>query len=148
MKFCIIFKKISLANTQGTVKIRLDGSKLCYYWLLWSYRLWNNFKNTLWWLYKTREIFLFYIKDNKYLFFIKIGEAKTLQKERSYLSHQAISNILEGSAARRIQNGYYHLDGCCSSFSWSGNSKIFYGTQISTYKNRSKVHTRLFYLDL
>ena len=80
---------ISLANTQGTVKIRLAGSKVL---LLIDYCDRIDYEIILRIHcdgYIKGEKYLIlrihcddYIKGEKYLFFTKIGEAKTVQKER------------------------------------------------------------------
>ena len=80
---------ISFVNTQGSVKIRLACSKA----LLLTISSSNIVTHSNG-----------YIKGDKYFFFIKVGVANVLLKlnhlqsrdntERSYLSHQAISNIL------------------------------------------------------
>ena len=61
-------------------ELRAKKSK---YLLLINYfdcRLWNTFKNTLWWLSIKRDKCFFSIKGEKYLFFMQVGVASVLLK--------------------------------------------------------------------
>ena len=84
LKFCIIFNMISFANAQGLVKIRLACSKA----------LLSTISSSNIVTYSNG-----YIEGNKHFFFYKsrFGREQRHSKERSYLSHQAISNILQKS---------------------------------------------------
>ena len=80
LKHCIIFNVISFSNDQGLLKIRLAYSKVLLLINYFDHILWNTFEKAFWWSYKRRQIFLLFIKGDKYLFLIKVGAANVSMK--------------------------------------------------------------------
>ena len=68
LKFCIIFNLTSFANAQVSVKIRLACSTVFLLINYFDRRFLNTFKNTLQWLYKRRQIFIFLKKVGAQMF--------------------------------------------------------------------------------
>ena len=85
-----VFKKIkfkvlhynqhdSFTNAKGSVKIILSCLKVLLSINCFDRRLWNTFKNLLWWSHKRQQILLF-DKRQQIFTFIKVGAANVLLK--------------------------------------------------------------------